>query len=130
MIRFRDLNDDTPMTIPDAARYLGALTGTKPHVSTLWRWCLKGCKGVRLESICIGGKRFVTASALERFVQDSTARQTPPPMTTVTITPSAEPHVMRHNRNRRTEIEAARRRLDEMTNVTKPPKSRPRSFNA
>ncbi len=123
MIRFRDLNDEVPMTIPEAARHLGTLTGKAPHVSTLCRWCLKGCKGVRLESICIGGKRYVTASALERFVQNSTARQTPPSATTVTITPSAEPQVMRHTQNRRSEIEAARKRLDEMTKAAKPPRT-------
>lgn len=130
MICFHDLDDEVTMTLPEAARHLGAITGTTPHVCTLWRWCLRGCKGVRLESFCVGKKRYVTAAALERFVQNSTARQTPTAVTTVTITPSAEPHVMRHNRNRRDEIEAARRRLDEMTNVTKPPKSRPGSFNA
>ena len=50
------------MSLPEAAAYLGRITGQKPHVSTLWRWCLKGCKGVRLESICLGGKRLVGVS--------------------------------------------------------------------
>jgi hypothetical protein len=61
------------MPLREAAEHLGKLTGQKPHISTLWRWCLKGCKGVVLESIRIGGKRFVTAGSIERFITDSTA---------------------------------------------------------
>ena len=117
MIRFQDLSDEKPMTLPAAAPFLDSITGQKPHVSTIWRWCLKGCHGVKLESICIGGKRFVTRSAIERFVEDSTNRQTPTTTTTVSITPQAAPHVMRHNERRRAEIEAARRKLDELTGV-------------
>jgi hypothetical protein len=120
MIRFQDLSDESLMSIPDAAKHLGKLTGQKPHVSTLWRWCLKGCRGVKLESICIGGKRFVTRTAIERFVEKSTAKQTPSDVTVVSITPHAPPHVVRHNERRRAEIEAARRKLDELTGVNKP----------
>jgi hypothetical protein len=132
-VKLRDLRDDTPLSLLDAAALLGTFTGKKPHVSTLWRWCLKGCKGVVLESICIGGKRFVTAAAIERFIEASTAARpgqtaeepaaAPPP-------PHAKPllaHVMRHNEGRRDEIEATRRRLDEITGAAKPPAPATRS---
>jgi len=119
----QNLAHDRPMSLPDAAAYLGRITGQKPHVSTIWRWCLKGCKGVRLESICIGGKRFVTAAAIDDFIDASTRRrpstQLPPPA----APPRPPAHVMRHNERRRAEIEAARRRVDELTGVTK--RSRP-----
>lgn len=119
MIPFNDLPDDKPMSLPSAARYLGSVTGQTPHVSTLWRWCLRGCKGVKLESICIGGKRFVTRAAIERFIENSTASQTPSATTVVTVTPHAPPQVVRHNQRRRAEIDAARRRLDELTGVNR-----------
>jgi hypothetical protein len=126
-MKLRDLRDDQPLSLPDAADYLGRLSGNKPHVSTLWRWCLKGCKGVVLESICIGGKRFVTAAAIERFIEASTAARplpserpptpaSPPPPGRALLT-----NVMRHNDRRRGEIDAARRRLDEITGVAKQP---------
>jgi hypothetical protein len=124
-MKLRDLREDQPLSIRDAAELLGKLTGQKPHVSTLWRWCLKGCKGAKLESICIGGKRFVTATAIERFIEASSearpARQTPAPAPPAPPTPGKGmlAHVMRHNDRRRQEIEAARRQLDEMTGVTK-----------
>jgi len=129
MIRFQDLSEEKPLTLPAAAIFLGGITGQKPHVSTLWRWCLKGCHGVKLESICIGGKRFVTRSAIERFVEDSTNRQTPTTTTTVTITPQAAPHVMRHNERRRAEIEAARRKLDELTGMNRSRGAGPETAN-
>lgn len=126
-MKLRDLRDDQPMSLPDAAEFLGTLTGQKPHVSTVWRWCLKGCKGVRLESICIGGKRFVTATAIEKFVDASTAvrtgqvEQTPAPVAPPSPTKGMVSHVMRHTDRRRQEIESARRRLDEITGTAKPP---------
>jgi hypothetical protein len=127
-MKLRDLHNDQPLSLPDAAEFLGKLTGQKPHVSTLWRWCLKGCKGVRLESICIGRKRFVTATAIERFIEASSeARPGPPEQPSVPAAAAPQntgkgmlAHVMRHNDRRREEIAAARRRLDEITGVTKP----------
>lgn len=127
-MQLRDLQNDKPMSLPDAAEYLGRLTGQKPHVSTIYRWCLKGCKGVRLDSICIGGKRFVTATAIERFIEASTeSRAAPPEQPSVPATPAPPApgkgmlaHVMRHNERRRQEIDAARRRLDELTGASKP----------
>lgn len=129
-MKLRDLREDQPLSLLDAADFLGKITGQKPHVSTLWRWCLKGCKGIRLESICIGGKRFVTAAAIERFIDASS--ETRPGQPSQPRTPRSAPaatqtpgkgmlaHVMRHNERRRQEIEAARRRLDEITGAVKP----------
>ena len=30
------------------------------HVATVWRWILTGCRGQKLHSIRIGGRRFIT----------------------------------------------------------------------
>lgn len=38
------------------------------NISTVWRWFLKGVKGHKLESACIGGRRFTSHEALSRFV--------------------------------------------------------------
>ena len=122
-MRLRELLNDQPMSLPEAASYLGRITGRKPHVSTLFRWCLKGCGGVRLESVHIGRLRFVTASALDRFVAESTQKEpsaaTPAPTHSVPPAPSLSARVRRHNEQRRAEVEAARRRLDELTGVAK-----------
>lgn len=39
----------------------------RPHISTLWRWCKKGCRGTRLEFLRLGGRIFTSAEALRRF---------------------------------------------------------------
>jgi hypothetical protein len=118
-MRFDRPTCDRLMSLPDATTYLRGLTGKKPHISTIWRWCLKGCKGVRLESICVGGRRMVSAAAIDRFIDDCTRRQTAPEAQPVVPRPQLAAHVMRHNERRRAEIEAARRRVDELTGVTK-----------
>jgi hypothetical protein len=42
-------------------------------VSTVWRWTLRGVRGVRLESFSIGAKRVTTSEAFGRFVTATTA---------------------------------------------------------
>ena len=44
------------------------LIPTRPSVSSLWRWSTRGISGVRLETRKIGGQRFTTESAVERFL--------------------------------------------------------------
>jgi hypothetical protein len=68
----------------------------------------------------------VTAAAIVMFVDESTAAR--PGQTERTSSPPSPPspakgmlaHVMRHNDRRRQEIDAARRRLDEITGAAKP----------
>jgi len=115
MIDIRNLSEEKPLNLPAAAAYIGKLTGKNPHVSTLWRWCQKGCKGTRLESICVGGNRYVTVSAIERFIEARSHTPTTDAVTAVAIARSVAPHVERHEARRRAEIEAARQRLDELT---------------
>lgn len=64
-----DPNMERLLSISEAAKSLP----NRPHVDTLWRWVYKGCKGVKLETISIGGRRFTSAEALQRFVERSTA---------------------------------------------------------
>jgi len=59
-----DLTNEQLVSLPGAARRLPG----QPHVSTLHRWRLRGVRGVRLETTLIGGKRFTSTEALQRFV--------------------------------------------------------------
>lgn len=99
-------HDEPLMTIPQAATFIGRLTGKKPNVSTIWRWCLKGVRGVILESIRVGGQRFISQAALARFIEQSTARGSNDPRPP--SSPSAEvPSSSQRSDRRREEIEAA-----------------------
>ena len=57
--------------------------GKRPNVCTLYRWSTIGCRGIRLETIQIGGTRCTSREAMQRFF-DALTRQSageplPPP---------------------------------------------------
>lgn len=45
----------------------------RPHKSTIHRWVQRGSRGIRLETVLIGGRRYTSEEALNRFFADSTA---------------------------------------------------------
>lgn len=55
------------LTLSEAAQELGK------NAATVWRWALKGCKGVKLETFVLGHIRYTSAEALERFAAACTA---------------------------------------------------------
>ena len=44
---------------------------TPVAMPTVWRWMLKGTRGVVLESIRIGGRRYTSVEACSRFIEAS-----------------------------------------------------------
>ncbi len=60
----------------DAPRHLPSrANGKRLHVSAIYRWAKHGVKGVRLETVCIGGTTYTSAKALQRFADQLTARR-------------------------------------------------------
>lgn len=53
--------------------------GKKAHVSCIYRWTQQGCRGVRLESIQVGGTRCTSRQALTRFFDKLTVATGLPP---------------------------------------------------
>ena len=52
------------------------------HISTVWRWALRGIRGHKLETLAIGNRRYVTKASWERWVartngEPVTASETP-----------------------------------------------------
>lgn len=45
----------------------------RPSVVTLWRWRNRGVRGVKLETVLIGGRRYTSREALARFSERCTA---------------------------------------------------------
>lgn len=73
-----DTNTETLLSFAEATKGLPRRRGgRKPHVSTLYRWADAGCRGIRLESIQIGGTRCTSAEALQRFFSALTAQAIP-----------------------------------------------------
>ena len=51
------------VTLPEASE----IAPGSPHLSTLRRWCSRGIRGRVLETVLIGGRRWTSREALERF---------------------------------------------------------------
>ena len=70
-------------------------------LATLHRWRLNGVRGVKLETVLIGGLRYTSLEAITRFIQAQNADDTP---AVPAITPT----------QRRKQSEAARTELERM----------------
>ena len=57
-----EILSESRLRMPEAAKRIGV------NVSTIWRWVLRGVRGHKLESALIGGQRFTSIEALERFI--------------------------------------------------------------
>ncbi|MEQ8847990.1 DUF1580 domain-containing protein [Botrimarina sp.] len=55
------------------------LLPNRPHRSTVERWRLRGVRGVRLETWLVGGCRYTSYEALDRFFAATTASADGPP---------------------------------------------------
>ena len=69
-----DFQKEHLRTLSEAARLLPG----RPHVSTLHRWARRGVKGVRLDTVRIGGRRYTSIEAVQRFAAGLTAGPPPP----------------------------------------------------
>src|SRR5690348_5485543 len=58
----------------EAADHLPTSYGRKFSLPTIHRWASSGCRGVRLETVMIGGTRYTSEDMLERFVAAVTAK--------------------------------------------------------
>lgn len=56
--------EETPIPLEEA-RYL--VPGGAKSRQTLWRWCMTGIGGVRLEHLQVGRETFTSQEALRRF---------------------------------------------------------------
>ena len=65
-----DIDNEELLTLGAAANRLPhGRAGKSVHVATLHRWASRGgVRGVRLETVRIGGIRYTSAEALERFI--------------------------------------------------------------
>jgi hypothetical protein len=63
-----DFQSETLMSLKQATRVLPGRSGEKPiHVATLHRWASRGCRGIKLETLQVGGTRYTSREALQRF---------------------------------------------------------------
>ena len=55
------------LTISEAAKRVPTTSGKRAGTATIWRWCVKGCRGVKLEHARFGRRVAISEEALDRF---------------------------------------------------------------
>ena len=68
-----DVTHDTLIPFRDLPGWTNQHLGRRIHPSTLHRWRLRGVRGIRLETVLIGGTRYTSTEALSRFFAATTA---------------------------------------------------------
>ena len=59
------------ITMTEAAGLIGEMVGKRPSSATVWRWAMKGVRGVRLESLRVGGTLYTTRAWVLEFLAAS-----------------------------------------------------------
>jgi len=62
-----DLKTEKLITLTQATKVLPQVDGKRIHISTLWRWCKKGLRGINLEYLRAGSKIMTSQEAMQRF---------------------------------------------------------------
>jgi hypothetical protein len=61
------------LSLKQAACFFPRSDRRNVHYATLYRWALTGVRGVKLETIKVGGLLYTSTEAIERFVTAQTA---------------------------------------------------------
>ena len=73
-----DPTTETLLTIKQVARLFPGRSGKGMSVASVWRWMSgRGRRGVVLESIVVGGSRYISKEAACRFTQQINAQPVP-----------------------------------------------------
>jgi hypothetical protein len=65
-----DISSEHLIAIRDVPKILPARgNGKHIHISAVYRWLLRGVRGVRLETIRIGGTSYTSSEAVQRFAE-------------------------------------------------------------
>ena len=69
-----DLTEAEAISLGEVPRHVPpGRGGRRVNASTVARWCLRGVRGVRLESVVVGGRRYTDRAAIARFIAATTA---------------------------------------------------------
>ena len=65
-----NVTSESLITLREAARRIPGRGGRRSiHVSALYRWALRGVRGIVLETIPVGGTLYTSLEALQRFCE-------------------------------------------------------------
>jgi len=65
-----DADAESLITLKKAAKLpMLRVDGKNPHFGSIYRWTLQGCRGVKLETIRVGGTTCTSVEAVRRFLE-------------------------------------------------------------
>ena len=108
-----DLTKEQLFTLTQATKYLPSINGKRIAISTLWRWCRKGLRGVHLDYVRIGRRIFTSPDALSQFANALAKVDMQEHDSTERAISWGRPKRPRSEAQRRKDIEAAERELRE-----------------
>lgn len=84
------LYEEGLLTLTEAAKLktLPSRGGKRPSLNTVWRWAMKGIKGVKLETVRVGNAWCTSEPAVVRFIERLTAAYRGEPVVAAGRTPS------------------------------------------
>jgi hypothetical protein len=73
-----DISSEHLIAIREVPKILPArVNGKVIHISAVYRWLLRGVRGIRLDSITIGGTTYTSTEALQRFAEQLSRTSSP-----------------------------------------------------
>lgn len=63
------VSEETCFPLGEAPKHLPPRGGKRIHQATIFRWAKSGVRGVRLETIRVGGSLCTSSQALQRFCE-------------------------------------------------------------
>ena len=81
------IESEEHISLNAAQDHLEEVTGRRPHIGTVTRWCKQGLHGVKLEHVCYGRSLATSREALKRFSARLAGHQPEQP-----ATPSSAPN--------------------------------------
>lgn len=75
-----NIEQEEILPLAEAAKLLPRRrAGRKAHPSSLYRWANNGLRGVRLETLQVGGTLCTSVPAMQRFFDQLSAKKSTPP---------------------------------------------------
>ena len=72
-----DVVNEKMMPFRQVPKWCEKHIGKRIHPTTIHRWRIRGARGVKLDTILIGGQRFTSVETLLRFFAESTEAESP-----------------------------------------------------
>jgi len=66
---------DELITLKEVAAMVPGLCGGRMNPQTVYRWATRGVRGVKLETVMVGGRRLTSREAVRQFIETLTAAQ-------------------------------------------------------